>query len=215
MIDRRTVQVEECEIEPGLSSLTDSEILLNFRGALAALYPRLIPIDAYCWDPFDGIVESLFDAMTYDVFSWKYGVAVAPRKYRAGLVGVPIYRHHQYGFRLRSYRAVHHIECIPRRFPLPLFRPHEPSSSFAGDFTVSETDLLATVLVFMGFGDGRNNLTGTSDDVNPESVAFDLVEVMLASAATGEASSAFGGSTLWLDPADVEFAFVAEDVRDE
>ena len=85
MIDDEFLVCEECESAPELAKSTDTEIVLNFQRAITDLYPRLIPISAYCYDAWDEIVERLFCAMTDDVVAWKYGVSV------------PWAHHHKYG----------------------------------------------------------------------------------------------------------------------
>jgi hypothetical protein len=100
--------MEPHEQDSRLGRVSDTEIVLNFVAALEALYPRMRSVFAHCYDPFDEIVEPLFQSLVYGRFGAKYGVAV------------PESRCHRYEFERSSYADVHYVRVVPKDAP-----PHE------------------------------------------------------------------------------------------
>ncbi|MGE7717474.1 hypothetical protein ACQKME_24910, partial [Priestia megaterium] len=49
MIDNRLSKIKNHEVDDSLSTLTDTDILLNFQQAITSLYPHLIPIHAHAY----------------------------------------------------------------------------------------------------------------------------------------------------------------------
>lgn len=60
------------EIEDRLLAVSDTQIVLNFAEALTALYPLMKKVFAHCYDPYDDVVEPLFQSLVYYTFAGKY-----------------------------------------------------------------------------------------------------------------------------------------------
>lgn len=60
VIDNRRLKEFEHEIDDALQGISDTSILLNFQQAIVSLYPHVIPINAFAYDSWDGIVMPLF-----------------------------------------------------------------------------------------------------------------------------------------------------------
>jgi len=187
MIDKRTIKVNDHEIDDALHEITDTETLLNFQKAIVSLYPHLIPIHAFAYDAWDDIVMPLFYEIVYKTFSFKYGIDVKSSET------------HTYMFTLRYYKGINHIECIPKH------------SSFkalinAEWIDMDKSSLEEKVLIFKSFGDGVHSLTGGLDVKEAYKVNFDLVEVDIFSAITGYRSK----TSVFINKEELDFVFVAE-----
>lgn len=187
MIDKRTIKVNDHEIDDALHEITDTETLLNFQKAIVSLYPHLIPIHAFAYDAWDDIVMPLFYEIVYKTFSFKYGIDVKSSET------------HTYMFTLRYYKGINHIECIPKH------------SSFkalinAEWIDMDKSSLEEKVLIFKSFGDGVHSLTSGLDVKEAYKVNFDLVEVDIVSAITGYRSK----TSVFINKEELDFVFVAE-----
>jgi hypothetical protein len=71
------------EIDEGVASLSDTEIVLEYRRALEVLLPmcmrlHLLESDDQPYDDFDALARSLWQHLVVATFTWKYGAEVAP-----------------------------------------------------------------------------------------------------------------------------------------
>lgn len=187
MIDKRDLKEFEHEIDDTLQGISDTSILINFQQAIVSLYPHLIPINAFAYDPWDDIVMPLFYEMVYNTFSFKYGIDIDWNET------------HTYMFTLRCYKGINHIECIPK---------HPTIKALVNDewVEINNNDLEGKVLVFKSFGDGVHFLTGGLDVDDAYNVRFDLVEVDIVSTLTGYCSK----ESVFINKDDLDFEFVAE-----
>jgi hypothetical protein len=76
-----------------LALLSETEILLEFRKALVALYPSFVKLDclendAQPYDDFDQVAECLWDVFVVKSLQWKYGLDKAPQLPRYGFSSV-------------------------------------------------------------------------------------------------------------------------------
>jgi len=76
MIDRRLDKSTQGAANPELKRLSDSEIVLGFRGALRDVYPHLVSLGAHCHELWGHITDSLFHFMVLRTFAAKYGIHV-------------------------------------------------------------------------------------------------------------------------------------------
>ena len=187
MIDNRQIKEFDHVIEDDLQGITDTEVLLNFQQAITNLYPHLIPIYSFAYDPWDNIVERLFYQMVYKTFSFKYGIDI---KWEEA---------YRYEYSLGCSKEIHHIECIPK---YPKFKA---LANFEW-IEIDEKKLQNKVLVFKCFGDGEHSISGGLEFEKAKNVKFDLVEVKFASALTGETEL----DTVYIHKDDLDFEFVAE-----
>lgn len=146
------------ETDPILQKLSDTEIVLNFRNSLEKIYPYLININAQCYDPYDEIVENLFQSMVYRTFADKYGTSA--HKDQCWIYEISPSR--------RSPGSVNHIEIIPKAFPFN-YRSNET------DLSMTVESIKDTVLLFLNFGDGLKSLTGSLTQEEAQSVNFNFV----------------------------------------
>ena len=187
MIDKRTIKVNDHEIDDALHEITDTETLLNFQKAIVSLYPHLIPIHAFAYDAWDDIVMPLFYEIVYKTFSFKYGIDFNSSET------------HTYMFTLRCYKGINHIECIPK---------HSSFKALINEewIDMDKSSLEEEVLIFKSFGDGVHSLTGGLDVKEAYKVNFDLVEVDIFSAITGYRSK----TSVFINKEELDFVFVAE-----
>ena len=76
-----------------LQSVSDSNILRNFRSALVALYPMLVAVDCLeddqsLYDPFDRVADCLWNELVLKSLQWKYGLNSEPKLPSYGVSGV-------------------------------------------------------------------------------------------------------------------------------
>jgi hypothetical protein len=187
VIDKRRLKDFEHDIDDALQVISDTSILLNFQKAIVSLYPHLIPINAFAYDSWDDIVMPLFYEMVYNTFAFKYGIDINWNET------------HTYMFSLRSYKWINHIECIPK--------DHSFTVLVNGEWIeMDNNELEEKVLVFKSFGDGVYSLTGGLDVEEAYNVSFDLVEVDIVSASTGNPAK----TSVFINKEQLEFVFVAE-----
>jgi hypothetical protein len=178
---------EFVEIEPRLESISDTEILLNFAAALETLYPRMRAVFAHFYDPYDAIVEPLYQSLVYSSFSAKYGIAAT------------VERCHRYEMHLTSYALLHHVRLTPREFPLEVCLEHGQHIS------MSEEELGGRDLVFLHFGDKIHSLTGAEAEIDADAVAFHSTCFTFVEAASG---ASMNDRWLWVANSDVTYRFV-------
>lgn len=188
MIDNRHIKVFDHEIDEALQGLSDTTILLNFQQAITNLYPYLIPIYAYSYDSWDNIVEHLYYEMVYKTFSFKYGI------------DIEFNETHKYEYSLGCSKGLHHIECIPKHQTFKVLIDYEWK-------VIDKKHLDGKVLVFNSFGDGEHSLTTGFVIDEAYNVKFNLVEVYIVSALTGQSSD---NTTVFINKDDLDFEFVAE-----
>lgn len=181
------------ETDPGLASISDTSVLLNFAEALAALYPHLRTVRAHCYDPYDEVIEPLFWALVYGTFADKYGVIVPPA------------RCHKYEFLVSQQLPANYVRVRPRQLPLlALEDSGEPVNLTEDTFARSE-------LVFLNFGDATHHLT--SPEIEGESyddVTFHLTRAQLVEAHKASASCE-DRVLVWLRNDSVTYEFVHVD----
>ena len=191
MQDNRTILNQHDEIEEKLLGLSDTDIMIEFSKLLSSSYPHLVKVAAHCYDLFDDFAEALYYNFVYSTFSSKYG-AIIDRK-----------ETHRYGFSLHCYRKIHHVEVRPKSYPLTV----ESSDGEAVAFT--NYQLGDKKLIFISFGDKKNNLSGDCDDVNIETVDFNFTEVALVDTKSG---LYFRNAThYWISNELIDFELVLED----
>ena len=144
VIDNRQIKEFDHVIEDGLQELSDTEILLNFQQAITNLYPYLIPIHSFAYDPWDDIVERLFYQMVYKTFSFKYGIDI---KWEEA---------YRYEYSLSCSKEIHHIECISK------YQKFKALVNFKW-IEIDKKKLKKKVLVFKSFGDGEHFISGGLD----------------------------------------------------
>ncbi len=76
-----------------LQTVSETEIVQSFHGALSALYPILLKLDCIeddtqLWDPFDRIADLLWDELVLQSLKWKYGLDSKPQLSAYGFSGV-------------------------------------------------------------------------------------------------------------------------------
>jgi hypothetical protein len=72
------------EVDEQVAKLSDTEIVLEFRNALVALYPILqrlacLENDEQPYDDFDSIAEHLWQVLVARSLMWKYGLENIPK----------------------------------------------------------------------------------------------------------------------------------------
>jgi hypothetical protein len=82
-----------CETSELLQTVSETEIVQSFHGALSALYPILLKLDCIeddtqLWDPFDRIADVLWDELVLQSLKWKYGLDAKPQLSAYGFSGV-------------------------------------------------------------------------------------------------------------------------------
>ncbi|QOR67280.1 hypothetical protein IM538_03840 [Cytobacillus suaedae] len=187
MIDNRVNKINNHEIDEALKEITDTEVLLNFQRAIVSLYPHLIPIHAFAYDPWDDIIEPLFYEMVYNTFTYKYGIEIKHKEA------------HTYNLTLGCYKGINHIECIPKYLSIKALVDCEW-------IDINSVDLEDKVLIFKSFGDGKHFLTGGLDVEEAFKVGFNLVEVDIVSPLTGHTLN----ESVFINKDDLDFEFVAE-----
>ncbi|WP_245600159.1 hypothetical protein [Paenibacillus harenae] len=192
LIDRRNSKLFDHEIELGLNEISDTEILINFSNALTSLYPHLIPIHAFGYDAWDDIVIPLFYEMVYESFSFKYGITMTPNNV------------HAYMYTLPSYRGICHIECIPQRSTVSVFKNFEW-------LNIDKQYFESKLIIFKSFSDGVNFLTGGIKKEQTTSVHFDHVEVEIVSTEIGGTAKGNIYENIFIHKDDLNLVFVAED----
>lgn len=96
----------EIEPDPRLAKVSDTAILLNFAKALQRLYPAMKAVYAHCYDPYDDVVEPLFDSLVYASFAGKYGTEI-PRS-----------ESQRYGFSVKERLPPNYVRLRPKRLPM-------------------------------------------------------------------------------------------------
>ncbi len=196
MIDRREIIEINHEIDEELTSISDTDIMLNFSNALNALYPHLIPVVAFSYDSWDEIVEHLFFYMVYETFSYKYGVSL---NYEDS---------HTYNYTLNNYRRINHIECRPKQVPIKIL--------INGNWrTFEQEDLINKSMVFKAFGDGKHSPSGGLSKNEASRVRFNLVEVDFVEAETGHPIGDSLGDQCLVNKEDIYFDFICETYNQE
>lgn len=191
VIDNRRLKEFEHEIDDALQGISDTSILLNFQQAIVSLYPHLIPINAFAYDSWDDIVMPLFYEMVYNTFAFKYGIDIKWNET------------HSYMFSLRCYKEINHIECIPKH--------HSFAVLVNGQWIeINKDDLEEKVLVFKSFGDGIYSLTGGLDVKDAYNVTFNLAEIDIVTASTGNPVK----TSVFINKEQLDFVFVAETYDD-
>jgi hypothetical protein len=82
------------ETSEQLAQVSETQIVRAFRRALVALYPILreldcISDDTQLYDPYDRIVDTLWDELVLNSLQWKYGLDAQPRLPSYGFTKVP------------------------------------------------------------------------------------------------------------------------------
>ncbi len=77
------------EVEEQVAKLSDTEIVLEFRNAIVALYPILrrlacLENDTQPYDDFDSVAENLWEVLVARSLMWKYGLDDIPKIQRYG-----------------------------------------------------------------------------------------------------------------------------------
>ena len=78
------------EIDEQVAKLSDTEVVLEFRNALVALYPILqrlacLENDEQPYDDFDSVAENLWQVLVARSLMWKYGLDDIPKIQRYGV----------------------------------------------------------------------------------------------------------------------------------
>ena len=191
MIDRRNPVSHHPEPARVLDGISDSEVLLNFQSALTALYPRLVTVRLHSGQGFLDLSERLYFDLVYGRFAQKFGLTAPYKEY------------HRYCARLHCYRKINHVECVPKRWPLPIFRGGMSTK-------LSHEELQDKVIVFRRFADLSHDLTTSLDLFEASRVNFDLVSVELVDATTGYRFREFFEHDIFVRKEDLEFEFVVE-----
>jgi hypothetical protein len=150
-----------------------------------SLYPHLIPIHAFAYDPWDDIIEPLFFEMVYNTFTYKYGISIKRKEA------------HNYNLTLNCFKGINHIQCIPKATIYQAFINEEW-------FEMEKNK--ERILIFKSFGDGVHFLTGGLDIHDAHKVGFDLVEVELVCTNTMVTTN----SSYFVNIEDIDFVFIAE-----
>jgi len=178
--------------EHSLLNLSDTQILLNFSDALAALYPYMFKISAHCNDAYDDIIEDLFLNMVHYTFAEKYGVILKRED---------IHMYEMYGNAENTFRSKHRIEVSFRR----------PDAEVLSHGKKIKADSLledGNRLVFINFGDGIYNLTMEEDFADYEAVHFNKT-VFIVLNEKGVPLDSFG--SCWVNNEDLKYKFVLKD----
>jgi hypothetical protein len=106
-------------------------------------------------------------------------------------------------FTLSCYKGINHIECVPK---------HTSFKALINDewIDMDKNDLEEKVLIFKSFGDGVNSLIFGLDVKDAYNVGFDLVEVDIVSASTGNPAK----TSVFINKEQLDFVFVAETYDD-
>jgi len=162
MKDREIFQ----EIDQLLTTVSDTEILLNFSKGIMALYPYLVKIQAHSYDSWDEIVEDLFFKMVYKTFAFKYGVTVSIDKCL------------RYESHFSNISGHIHIECIPKTLPVQ-------AVSLDQVYEINNKLIKGKKLVLISFGDGKHFLTGGYNAEDVKEMNFNYTEIQLVDRSTG------------------------------
>lgn len=188
MIDSRIDKKIENDIEISLEEITDTEIMMNFQETLCKLYPHLTPICSYCYDPWDNIVENLYDEMVLKTFCWKYGVSFIETKF------------HRYAFQIVDFSQSHHIECFVVKDTIKMLVFNKQWDTYSKNYFKNKK------IIFKEFSDGIYNLTGSISREEAKNVGFQLVSAFLINQIDEEYDEVF------INVKDLTFDLVLENI---